>query len=426
MSSPQNHPLNTLTPEALRDRKEFKKQLMEQVRAGGGASAFDTKQIFQGLVKDTIEAFLELEMEEHLGYPKHDSEGRNSGNSRNGVGSKTVRGDFGEVEIETPRDRNASFEPKVVAKRQTSVGNFSEAVISLYTRGLSTREIEQHVKEIYGIDISPQFVSRVTEELQQQIVEWQNRPLDRVYPVIFVDGLRVSVRTEKGVLKKCIYTVLGVGADGRQEVLGLWIEETEGARFWLKVFNDVKARGVADVLIVCGDGLTGLRNAVESVYPNADVQLCVVHHIRNVTKFVAWKDRKALCAGMRPIYTAPTVEAAELALDRFDQAWAARYPASVAAWRSHWHELTTFFRYPVELRRIIYTTNAIESLHSQMRKNIAGRKVFPNDESVIKILFLNIRNFTNRWTRRQGWDIVMSQLLVLFADRLKSDLIDSL
>lgn len=426
MSAPQKQPLNALTPEALRDRKEFKKQLMEQIRAGGGASAFDSKQIFQGLVKDTIEAFLELEMEEHLGYAKHETEGRNSGNSRNGVGSKTVRGDFGEVEIETPRDRNSSFEPKVVAKRQTSVGNFSEAVISLYTRGLSTREIEQHVKEIYGIDISPQFVSRVTEELQQQIVEWQNRPLDRVYPVIFVDGLRVSVRTEKGVLKKCIYTVLGVGADGRQEVLGLWIEETEGARFWLKVFNDLKARGVADVLIVCGDGLTGLRNAVESVYPHADVQLCVVHHIRNVTKFVAWKDRKALCAGMRPIYTAPTIEAAELALDRFDQAWAARYPNSVAAWRSHWNELTAFFRYPVELRRIIYTTNAIESLHSQMRKNIASRKVFPNDESVIKILFLNIRNFTNRWTRRQGWDIVMSQLLVLFEDRLKSDLIDSL
>ena len=399
---------------------------MEQVRAGGGASAFDSKQIFQGLVKDTIEAFLELEMEEHLGYAKHEAEGRNSGNSRNGASSKTVRGDFGEIEIETPRDRNASFEPKVVAKRQTSVGNFSEAIISLYTRGLSTREIEQHVKEIYGIDISPQFVSRVTEELQQQIVEWQNRPLDRVYPVIFVDGLRVSVRTEKGVLKKCIYTVLGVGADGRQEVLGLWIEETEGARFWLKVFNDLKARDIADVLIVCGDGLTGLRNAVEAVYPHADVQLCVVHHIRNLTKFVAWKDRQALCAGMRPIYIAPTIEAAELALDRFDQAWAARYPTSVAAWRNHWHELTTFFRYPVELRRIIYTTNAIESLHSQMRKNIASRKLFPNDESVIKILFLNIRNFTNRWTRRQGWDIVMSQLLVLFADRLKSDLIDSL
>jgi transposase-like protein len=399
---------------------------MDQVRAGGGTQAMDTKQLFQTMVKDTLEAFLELEMEEHLGYPKHDAEGRGSGNSRNGATSKTVRGDFGEIEIETPRDRNSSFDPKIVAKRQSSVGNFQEAVISLYARGLTTREIEQHVKDIYGIEISPQFVSRATEELQQQIIDWQNRPLERVYPIIFVDGLRVAVRTEKGVLKKCVYTVLGVGTSGKQEVLGLWIEETEGARFWLKVFNDLKARGVLDALIVCGDGLTGLRNAVESVFPQADVQLCVVHHIRNVTKFVSWKDRKPLCAAMRPIYTAPTAEAAAAALDRFEQLWGERYPMSASAWRSHWDDLTTFFKYPVELRRMIYTTNAIESLHSQMRKNISNRKVFPTDDAVFKILFLNIRNFTNRWTKRQGWDTVMNQLLMIFGDRLKPHLIDSL
>jgi transposase-like protein len=419
-------PLNAdLSSRSSEDSKNFKKLLMDQVRAGGGTQAMDTKQLFQTLVKDTLEAFLELEMEEHLGYPKHDSEGRGSGNSRNGATSKTVRGDFGQVEIETPRDRNSSFEPKIVAKRQTSVGNFSEAVISLYTRGMTTREIEQHVKDIYGVEISPQFVSRVTEELQQQIVEWQSRPLERVYPIIFVDGLRVAVRADKSVLKKCVYTVLGVGISGRQEVLGLWIEETEGARFWLKVFNDLKARGVHDALIVCGDGVTGLRNAVESVFPQADVQLCVVHHIRNVTKFVSWKDRKPLCSDMRPIYSAPTVEAAELALDRFAESWEARYPMSVAAWRNHWNDLTTFFHYPVELRRMIYTTNAIESLHSQMRKNISNRKVFPTDESVIKILFLNIRNFTNRWTKRQGWDIVMNQLVMIFADRLQAELVDA-
>jgi putative transposase len=405
---------------------DFKKSLMDQVRAAGGTQAIDPKQLFQKLVKETLEALLELEMEEHLGYPRHDPAGRGSGNSRNGASSKTVRGDFGEIDIETPRDRNSSFEPKIVAKRQSSIGNFNEAVISLYARGMTTREIEQHIKEMYGVEISPQFVSRATEELQQQIAEWQSRPLERVYPIIFVDGLRVAVRTDKGVLKKCVYTVLGVSLSGKQEVLGLWIEETEGARFWLKVFNDLKARSVQDVLIVCGDGLTGLRNAVESVFPQADVQLCVVHHIRNVTKFVSYKDRKLLCAAMRPIYTAPTIEAAELALDRFAQGWEARYPASVAAWRNHWTELTTFFKYPVELRRMIYTTNAIESLHSQMRKNIANRKVFPNDEAVIKILFLNLRNFVNRWTKRQGWDIVMNQLMMIFGDRLKPDLVDSL
>jgi len=405
---------------------DFKKSLMEQVRAAGGTQGIDTKQLFQKLVKETLEALLELEMEEHLGYVRHDAAGRGSGNSRNGLSSKTVRGDFGEIEIETPRDRNSSFEPKIVAKRQRSMGNFSEAVISLYARGMTTREIEQHIQEMYGVEISPQFVSRATEELQQQIAEWQSRPLERVYPIIFVDGLRVAVRTDKGVLKKCVYTVLGVSLSGKQEVLGLWIEETEGARFWLKVFNDLKARGTQDALIVCGDGLTGLRNAVESVFPQADVQLCVVHHIRNVTKFVSYKDRKPLCAAMRPIYTAPTIEAAELALDRFAQGWETRYPASVAAWRHHWHDLTTFFKYPVELRRMIYTTNAIESLHSQMRKNIANRKVFPNDEAVIKILFLNLRNFANRWTKRQGWDTVMNQLMMIFGDRLKPDLVDSL
>jgi len=422
----QTNPLGTAFAARSEDSKDFKKLLMDQVRAGGGTQAMDTKQLFQTMVKDTLEAFLELELEEHLGYPKHDAEGRGSGNSRNGTGSKTVRGDFGQVEIETPRDRNSSFEPKIVAKRQSSVGNFQEAVISLYARGLTTREIEQHVRDIYGVEISPQFVSRATDELQQQIVDWQNRPLERVYPIVFVDGLRVAVRTDKGVLKKCVYTVLGVGVSGRQEVLGLWIEETEGARFWLKVFNDLKARGVHDALIVCGDGLTGLRNAVESIFPQADVQLCVVHHIRNVTKFVSYKDRKPLCAAMRPIYTAPTVEAAVVALDRFEQLWGERYPMSAASWRNHWNDLTTFFKYPVELRRMIYTTNAIESLHSQMRKNISNRKVFPHDDAVFKILFLNIRNFTNRWTKRQGWDTVMNQLMMIFGDRLKPDLIDSL
>jgi putative transposase len=422
----QPEPRETTQTVSSEPAADFKKSLMDQVRAAGGTQAVDTKQLFQKLVKQTLEALLELEMEEHLGYAKHDPAGRGSGNSRNGGSSKTVRGDFGEIEVATPRDRNSSFEPKIVAKRQSSIGNFNEAVISLYARGMTTREIEQHIQEMYGVEISPQFVSRATEELQQQIAEWQSRPLERVYPIIFVDGLRVAVRTDKGVLKKCVYTVLGVSLAGKQEVLGLWIEETEGARFWLKVFNDLKARSVQDVLIVCGDGVTGLRNAVESVFPQADVQLCVVHHIRNVTKFVSYRDRKLLCGAMRPIYTAPTIEAAELALERFAQSWEARYPASVAGWRNHWNELTTFFKYPVELRRMIYTTNAIESLHSQMRKNIANRKVFPNDEAVIKILFLNLRNFVNRWTKRQGWDIVMNQLMMIFGDRLKPDLVDSL
>jgi len=420
---------NAVSPDLsslTQDPEALKKLLISQIRARGGTPAVDSKAVVQSLIKQTLEAFLEVEMEEHLGYARYAPEGRGSGNSRNGSIAKTVRGDFGQVEIETPRDRNGDFEPKLVGKRQTSVGNFTETIISLYARGMSTREIEEHIKQIYGIEISPQFVSRATEQLQQQITDWQSRPLERVYPVVFVDGLRVAVRTEKGVVKKCVYTVLGVSVSGRQEVLGLWIEETEGARFWLKVLNDLKARGVQDILVLCGDGLTGLPDAVRSVFPAADVQLCVVHQIRNATKFVSWKDRKVFCAAMRPIYTAPTAEAAELALERFEQAWGTRYPMSVASWRNHWDGLTAFFKYPVEFRRLIYTTNAIESLHSQMRKNIASRKMFPHDEAVIKILFLNIRNFSNRWSRRQGWDIVMNQLAVMFGDRLKPEVVDGL
>lgn len=414
-------------PELLNtDPEAFKKMLMAQIRARGGTAVVDSKNVFQQLVKQMMEALLELEMEEQLGYSKYAAEGRGSGNSRNGSTSKTVRGDFGEIQLETPRDRNGEFEPKIVAKRQTSVGNFTDMVVSLYTRGMTTREIEEHIKQIYGIDISPQFVSRATEQLHQQITEWQNRPLDRLYAVVFVDGLRVAIRSDKGVVKKCVYTVLGVGVSGKQEVLGLWIEETEGARFWLKVFNDLKARGVQDILILCGDGLTGLPDAVQSAFPATDVQLCVVHQIRNATKFVSYKDRRPFCKSMRPIYTAPTIEAAELALHEFERAWANRYPMSVTSWRNHWDGLTTFFKYPVELRRMVYTTNAIESLHSQMRKNISSRKVFPHDDAVTKILFLNIRNFSNRWSKRQGWDIVMSQLAVMFRDRLRPEIVDGL
>ena len=409
------------------DPEAFKKNLIEQVRTAGGTKEFLQGQDFlKNLVKMGTEVLLQLEMEEHLGYAKHDSQGQGCGNSRNGTSSKTIRGDFGEVEIQTPRDRDASFEPKLVKKRQTNVDNFTDKIVSLYARGMSTREIEDHLRQMYQIEISAQFISRATEKMQLEITEWQNRPLERIYPVVYVDGLRVPVRSaENGpVIKKCIYIVLGVGCGGRQEVLGLWIEETEGARFWLKVFNDLKARGVADILILCGDGLKGLPEAVGNVYPHTDVQLCVVHQIRNATKFVSFKDRKPFCRDMRPIYMAPTVEAAELALSEFAAKWEARYPMSVASWKNNWELLTAFFKYPVELRKIVYTTNAIENLNAQLRKNTSNRKVFPNDDSVIKLLYLNIRNFSNRWTKRQGWDIVMNQLSVIFGDRLMPNLTD--
>ena len=410
------------------ETKQFTELLLKQVREAGGTKEFYKKHdIIKELTKATFQALLDAEMEEHVGYKHGEREAREAPNSRNGRGRKTIRGDFGEAEIETPRDRDGSFNPQIIKKRQSSVGNFADKVVSLYARGMTTREIEEHLKEMYGIEVSPQFISRATERLQEEITDWQNRPLERVYPVVYVDGLVVTVRSGNNagaVTKKCVHIVLGVACSGRQDVLGLWIEESEGARFWLKVFNDLKARGVEDILILCGDGLKGLPEAVESVFPLTDIQLCVVHQIRNATKFVSFKDRKAFCADMRPIYTAPTVEAAESALRQLDEKWGKRYPMSVASWQRNWDRLMTFLKYPVELRRMIYTTNAIESLNAQLRKNTSNRKVFPNDEAVIKILFLNVRNFSNRWTKRQGWDMVMNQLLMIFGDRLGSDLVD--
>lgn len=412
------------------DTKGFTDALLKQVKAAGGTQAFYKQHdIIKELTRATYQALLDAEMEEHLGYEKNDRDTKETPNSRNGKGSKKIRGDFGEVEIETPRDRDGSFDPKIIKKRESSVGNFADKVVSLYARGMTTREIEEHLREMYSIEISPQFISRATERLQSEIIEWQNRPLEKVYPVVYVDGMHVSVRSGNNagaIVKKCVYVVLGVSCAGRQEVLGLWVGESEGARFWLKVFNDLKARGVGDILLLCGDGLKGLPEAVEAVYPITDVQLCVVHQIRNATKFVSYKDRKAFCEDMRPIYTAPTVEAAELALDELERKWGHRYPMSVASWRNNWTRLTTFLRYPVEVRKIVYTTNAIESLNAQMRKNTSNRKVFPNDEAVIKILFLNVRNFSNKWTKRQGWDIVMNQLSMMFGDRLSSEVIDGM
>jgi putative transposase len=378
------------------DPQALKKLLMAQVRARGGTPTMDSKAVEQSLVKQTLEAFLELEMEEHLGYGRYAAEGRGSGNSRNGTGTRTVRGDFGELEIETPRDRNGDFEPKLVAKRQTSLGNFSETVVSLYTRGMSTREIEDHIQQVYGVEISPQFVSRATEQLQQQITDWQSRPLERVYPVIFIDGLRVAVRTEKGVLKKCVYTVLGVNVAGRQEVLGLWIEETEGARFWLKVLNDLKARGVQDALVVCGDGLTGLPEAV-----------CSASAIRRATLRRASDSQRhqirfvQRSQGLLRLYAADLHRAERRGSGTGARAFRRQLGRSLSHVRSQlahplgWpHRL---FQISRRFARLIYTTNAIESLHSPMRKNIATRKMFPHDDAVIKILFLNIRNFSNRY-----------------------------
>lgn len=414
----------TVEPSAF-DTKHFKQQLVDHVKAAGGTALVGGQDFIQSLVKTAFEALLEVEMAEHLGYDKHDLQGRGSGNCRNGSGRKTLRGDFGQVQLQTPRDRNASFQPQIVPKRTGTVGNFSDKIVSLYARGMSTREIEEHLQEMYGIELSPQFVSRAAAAVQQEIADWQNRPLDRVYPVVYVDGMFLNVREGEGsakVQRRCLYTVLAVDCSGHQHVLGLWMAQSEGARFWMKVFQDLKSRGVQDILILCADGLNGLPDAVEAVFPQTDVQLCIVHQIRNATKYVNWKDRKSFCADMRAIYTAATIQAAELALDRMESLWSKKYAYAIESWRKHWNLLTTFFRYPQELRTFIYTTNAIESLHSRMRKNTDNRRIFPHDESAIRLIYLNIRNMASRWTRRAGWSTVFQQLLISYPERLAKEL----
>ncbi len=406
------------------DPAAFQKQLQQHIKAAGGTVKVGGEAFLQQIVKATLQALLDAEMTEHLGYEPH--AGKATGNARNGRGSKKVRGDFGEVTLSPPRDRNGSFDPQIIPKREANLGNFSKKIISLYARGLTTREIQEHLKEIYDIEVSPEFISRVTAKVQHEVLAWQSRPLQSFYPVVYVDGMFLHVREGDGsakVLKKCLYTVLGIDCSGQQEVLGLWMAQTEGARFWLQVFNDLQARGVKDILILCGDGLAGLPEAVAEVFPQADVQLCVVHQIRSATRFVAWKQRKAFCADMRQIYTAAQPQDAETALEQLDRNWGKQYPSAISSWRKHWNLLNTFFRYPPDLRQLIYTTNSIENLHGRLRKTTRHRKIFPNDEAAIRLHYLNVKNITRKWSKRVGWDKVINQLVLMYPERFNAEVL---
>ena len=403
------------------DFKQFEKMLLEFSRKSGKPVASVGQGLIKELTKRTYQALLDAEMEEHLGYEKHDPAGHGSGNSRNGRGRKKIKGDFGEVEIDPPRDREGTFEPEIIKKRSSSVGNFTEKIISLYARGMTTREIAAHIQEMYDIELSESFVSRAVGTIQEQVDEWQERPLEKIYALLYIDGIRFNVRSENHkIVKKCFYTALGVSLDGKQDVLGLWIADTEGASFWLSVLTDLKTRGVQDIIIACVDGLTGLPEAIESVFPKTDVQLCIVHQIRNCCKFVSYTDRKAVCNDMKPIYEAPNEQAARRALDQLEANWGKKYPSIIKSWKDKWALLTKFLAYPTELRTITYTTNSIESLHALLRKHTKNRRVFPNDHALFRLLFLNIKNISAKWTKRRGWNIVLTQLSILFPDRVST------
>lgn len=375
--------------------------------------------LLKQLTKRMVERALEAEMSDHLGYEAYAPEGRGTGNSRNGKTKKTIQSDAGQFEIEVPRDREGHFEPQIVRKRQRRLDGFDDKVLALYARGLSTREIQAQLEELYGVEVSATLISNVTDTVYEEVRAWQSRPLAAVYPILYFDALYVKSREDGPVKNKAVYLALGINLAGEKELLGLWMNETEGAKFWLSVFNDLKSRGVEDCFIACVDGLKGLPEAIEAVFPKTQVQLCIVHKVRGSLKYVPWKERKAVAADLRAIYGAATPLEAEQALARFSQRWDDKYPAITSSWRADWQRLTVFFDYPQEVRKVVYTTNAIESLNYSMRKVLKNRGAFPNDESIMKLLFMGLKNVARKWTRPiRDWKAALNQFVILYGDRV--------
>jgi putative transposase len=365
-----------------------------------------------------MQRILEAEMTEHLGFEANEAEGRGSGNSRNGHTGKVVQTETGPVPIQVPRDRNGTFEPKLIPKHRRRLEGFDDKVLALYARGMSTRDIQEHLRELYGTDVAPDLISRVTESVLDEAKVWQQRPLEPVYPVLYLDALFVSIRDGGTVTKKAVYLALGVTLDGRRDVLGIWIQSTEGARFWLSVLTDLKNRGIEDAFFVCCDGLTGFPQAVEAAFPKAVVQTCIVHMIRASLRYVSYADRRKMVGDLRTIYGADTEDGALAALDAFDERWASRYPTVSRLWRSRWPEVVPFLSFPKEIRKILYTTNIIESVNAQLRKVLRPKGHFPNDDAVLKILFLALQRAKLKWRPSIHWKQALAHFAILFEDRL--------
>ena len=383
----------------------------------------DPKQILgeHGLLKDLqkrlVERVLEAELTEHLGYEAHGS--ATGSNRRNGKGRKTIQTEAGEFEIGVPRDREGRFEPQLVKKRQRRLPGFDEKVLALYSGGLSTREIQAQLEELYGVTVSPMLISNITDAVLEEVQAWRSRPLASVYPILYFDALVVKSRQEGMVRNKAVYLALGINLEGEKEVLGLWMSESEGAKFWLTVFNELRNRGLEDCFVACVDGLKGLPEAIEAVYPRTQVQLCIVHKVRNALRYVPWKERKVVARDLRAIYGAPTLAEAEQALERFAERWDEKYPAISPAWRADWDRLTVFFDYPPEVRKVIYTTNAIESLNYSLRKVLKNRGAFPTDESIYKVLYLGLNRVAQKWNRPiRDWKAALNQFVIMFGDRV--------
>ena len=373
------------------------------------------KRLFAG----TIEQMLEAEMDEHLGYEKNSVSGNNSGNSRNGYGKKTISSEYGECEIAVPRDRNGEFEPRVIEKRQTRTDEIEQKIMAMYAKGMSQRDIEDTLREIYGTEVSQGMISKITDKILPEVNEWQNRPLEVIYPVVFFDGIVFNSRKDNRIVSKCVYSVLGINMEGRKDILGTWISENESASFYASICSDLKNRGVSDIFIACHDNLTGLSEAITSIFPKTKNQLCIVHQIRNSCKFVPYKDRKEVCADLKKIYGAVNLDYAEYAKEEFAQKWNKKYPNILKSWERNWTELTTFFEYPEEIRRIIYTTNAVESYHRAVRKFTKSKSIFPTDDSIRKTIYMSAGEITKKWTMPvRDWGMAYSQFTIWFEDRI--------
>ena len=382
-------------------------------------STSDVQTKLKRLFAGTIEQMLEAEMDEHLGYEKHSSYGDNSGNSRNGYNHKNIISDYGESNIAIPRDRNGQFEPKVLEKWQTRTNEIEQKIMAMYAKGMSQRDIESSLRDIYGAEIPQTLISKITDKILPEVNEWQNRPLESIYPIIYFDGIVFKSRKDSQIINKCVYTVLGIDMEGQKDILGIWISENESATFYASICSDLKKRGVSDIFIACHDNLKGLGEAIGAIFPKTKQQLCIVHQVRNSAKFVPYKDRKEVCADLKKIYGAVNIEDAEYAKEEFREKWDKKYPSIMRSWDRNWAELSTFFEYPQEIRKLIYTTNAVEGYHRMVRKFTKTKAIFPTDDSIRKVVYLSAKEIQKKWTMPvRDWGLVYSQIMIYFEDRL--------
>ena len=402
------------------EEQERRAKIRELLELSGVSSMTDIQELFKETIAEFMEDGLEAELSEALGCSKYDYKHKETENSRNGHSSKKLRTSYGEVDVSIPRDRKGEFEPQLLKKNQTSISqDIEEKILSMYAKGMSTGDIEAHIRDIYGLAVSDTTVSRITDKVLPVAREWQQRPLESIYAVVFLDAIHYHVRSEGQVMKKAVYIAIGIDLDGRKDVLGMWVGENESARYWATILNGLRNRGVEDIFIACTDNLTGFSAAIEAVFPKTEIQNCIVHQIRNSTRYVSYKDLKALAADLKAVYAAVDEASALDALEVFAQHWDKKYPKISCSWRDNWPNLCTYFKYPQEIRRLIYTTNAIEGFNRQLRKVTKSKSVFPTDDSLLKMLYLAMMDITRKWTgRRQDWSIIYAQLAVCFAERM--------